>query len=44
MTTTLYVHLIPQTSSLISETLKVSIKEDSLVNDLRLKVLDQLKK
>lgn len=40
-----YVHLIPQTTSLISETIKFSsVSEDSLVNDLRLKVVEQLNK
>lgn len=40
-TITLYVHLIPQTSPLISETLKVALPADTAIfNDLRLRVLD----
>ena len=40
----LYVHLIPQTTELISETLKLSISESSLINELRLSILAHLEK
>ena len=40
----LYVHLIPQTTSLIQETLKLSVPAEALINDLRLLILDRLNK
>ena len=41
---TLYVHLVPQTTSLIEETIKLTMPESSLVNDLRLRILEHLQK
>ena len=43
--TSLYVHLIPQTTQLLSETIKLNLpQKEPLINDLRLKILDQLEK
>ena len=40
-----YVHLIPQTTQLLSETIKLTLpQKDPVINDLRLKILDQLEK
>jgi hypothetical protein len=41
---TFYVHLIPQTTQNITETLKIVLPEGALVNDLRLAILEQLSK
>jgi hypothetical protein len=41
---TFYVHLIPHTTSTLTETLKIILPEGALVNDLRLAVLEQLEK
>lgn len=41
---TFYVHLIPQTTKEIQETIKVVLPEGALVNDLRLAILEQLNK
>ncbi len=43
--TTLYVHLIPQTTQLLSETIKLNRpQKEPIINDLRLKILEQLDK
>jgi hypothetical protein len=43
--TSLYVHLIPQTTQLLSETLRVNLpQKEPSINDLRLKILEQLEK
>jgi hypothetical protein len=44
MSISLYVHLIPQTTALISETLKLSLKDKASINDLRLAILEKLQK
>ena len=38
----LYVHLIPQTTNLIQETIKISFDEKELMNNLKEKVLQIL--
>jgi hypothetical protein len=43
-TFTLYVHLIPQTTSLISETVRLTFSDTSIINDLRLLIAQQLAK
>ena len=43
--TSLYVHLIPQTTQLLSETMKLNLpQKEPIINDLRLKILEQLDK
>ena len=43
--TSLYVHLIPQTTQLLSESLKLVLPQrEPVINDLRLKILEQLDK
>jgi len=39
-----YVHLVPQTTSLVQETVKLSVSEEGTVNDLRLAILEHLNK
>lgn len=39
-----YVHLVPQTTSLVQETVKLSMPEEGTVNDLRLAILEHLNK
>jgi hypothetical protein len=43
--TSLYVHLIPQTTQLLSETIKLNLpQKEPVINDLRLKILEHLEK
>ena len=43
--TSFYVHLIPQTTQLLSETLKLNLPQrEPCINDLRLKILEHLEK
>jgi hypothetical protein len=37
-----YVHLVPQTTSLVQETVRLSVGEEATVNNLRLAVLEHL--
>jgi len=43
--TSLYVHLIPQTTQLLSETLCLTLpQKEPIINDLRVKILEHLEK